>query len=112
MSRTSFSRLKVVVPGFTIGAILSGLFAMRMGSHLGWGLGDFCFIWLSVLAGPFAGHWAAAGWGIGDTLAWGIPSGLAIAFHPLSPNWFSGMISGIGIFFWILIGFATTYYGV
>ncbi|MDY3558555.1 hypothetical protein R5W23_005675 [Gemmata sp. JC673] len=112
MGRSLASRVKIVGPAFVVGAALSALAAGSGASKMGWGLGDFAFVWGSVLAGPFSGLWFATGWGMADAVGWAIPCGLAIVCHPARPGWLTGLVSGIGIALWILLGFVLTYDGV
>ena len=83
MGRSLLDRAKVVGPAFTVGAGLSALAASSGASKMGWGLGDMAEVWASVLAGPFAGLWAAHNWGPPDAVGWAAAFGLAIAAHPL-----------------------------
>jgi len=69
-------------------------------------------LWASIMAGPFAGLWAAAFWGPADALGWAAGCGLAIAAHPLRPNPLTGVVSVVGVVVWVFLGLALTFDGV
>ncbi len=112
MRRSLASRAKVVGPAFAVGAGLSALAAFGGARKMHWGLGDAAEVWASVLAGPFAGLWAAHNWGPADALGWSAAFGLAIAAHPVRAGRATGAASAAGVGLWVLLGFALTYDGV
>src|SRR5688572_15863230 len=69
-------------------------------------------LWASIMAGPFAGLWAAHDWGLADALGWATGCGLAIAAHPLRPNSMTGVVSAAGVGLWVLLGLVLTFQGV
>ncbi len=112
MKRSLLSRVEVVGPAFAVGTFLSGLAATSGRLKMGWGFGSFLEVWLSPLAGPFAGLWATANWSLDEAVFWGVVLSLAIAAHPLWPGRITGVISASGLALWVLLGFMFTYDGV
>ena len=110
MGRSLAARAKVVGPAFGVGAALATLAAS--GGPMGWGPGDTAEVWASVLAGPFAGLWAAHDWGPADALGWAAACLAAIAAHPLRAGWLTGGASAAGVGLWVLLGLVLTFDGV
>src|SRR4051812_725568 len=93
--RTWASRLKVIVPAFAAGAVLSACAAFRVGTNLGWRPAQFAEVWASVLAGPISGLWAYR-WGPADAFVWAFGCGMPIIAHPIRPGWLTGTVSAMG----------------
>jgi hypothetical protein len=106
------SRVKVVGPALLVGALFSAKVAWGMGGRYGWGLDTYLSVWVSVLAGPFAGLWATNFWDWPHALIWALTCGVAIAAHPIRPGGITGLLSTIGVIVWIFWGLALTYEGV
>jgi len=105
MMRSSASRLKVLGPSLAAGAILAGLFASKLPEHA-------AELWLSIMAGPFAGLWAISTWRIADALVWAVVCLLAIMSHPLRAGLLTGSATVAGVGLWVLLGLMLTFDGV
>jgi hypothetical protein len=106
-------RMGVVVPGLSLGTAASVLFALLgVWHHPVPALGMFLILCLGPLGGPLSEPLAVIDYSVAGMVAWGCGTALLIGLHPLRPNPVTGVISGLALAYWFLLGFGYTYAGV
>jgi hypothetical protein len=110
-----YRRMRVVVPGFLLGLCLSTccVCSLQSRNKVATDRPDLtALVILGPAAGPFAEPLAFLNYSLLRMFALGLPLLALISLHPIYPHPATGLISGMALATWYLLGFSNTYYGV
>lgn len=109
----------MIVPGFVIGVALSIFFATPVVINREiWSQPNpphpatALLILFGPAGGPFAEPLAMVDYSLRRMCLWGGVLLLLIVLHPCWPRWETGVVTGLTIAYWFLLGFVYTYAAV